>query len=106
MDIPRGSPVRWRRWRGVLCGARVLPPRPTDMMLAIDDLSVSYGGLAAFRGVSLTGEGGQFVAIVGPHRGRKTTPFKAISGTGAPRARKIAFQSRGPLPIAPAPPPH
>jgi branched-chain amino acid transport system ATP-binding protein len=50
-------------------------------MLEIHDLSVSYRGLAALRGVSLTVEEGQFVAIVGPNGAGKTTLFKAISGT-------------------------
>ncbi len=36
------------------------------MMLEIDNLSVSYGGLAALRCVSLSVAEGQFVAIVGP----------------------------------------
>ncbi len=72
------------------------------MMLAIDDLSVSYGGLAALRGVSLTVEEGQFVAIVGPNGAGKTTLFKAISGTVAPGAGKIAFEGRDLLAIPPA----
>jgi branched-chain amino acid transport system ATP-binding protein len=50
------------------------------MMLAIEGLSVSYGGLAALRGVSVSVEEGQFVAIVGPNGAGKTTLFKAISG--------------------------
>ncbi len=72
------------------------------MMLAIDDLSVSYGGLAALRGVSLTVAEGQFVAIVGPNGAGKTTLFKAISGTVAPGAGKIAFEGRDLLAIPPA----
>ncbi len=57
-------------------------------MLAIEGLSVSYGGLAALRGVSLTVEEGQFVAIVGPNGAGKTTLFKAISGTVTARGRR------------------
>ncbi len=72
------------------------------MMLAIDDLSVSYGGLAALRGVSLTVEEGQFVAIVGPNGAGKTTLFKAISGTAEPAGGKITFEGRDLLAIAPA----
>ncbi|HYU11901.1 MAG TPA: ABC transporter ATP-binding protein [Stellaceae bacterium] len=71
-------------------------------MLAIDDLSVSYGGLAALRGVSLTVEEGQFVAIVGPNGAGKTTLFKAISGTAEPAGGKITFEGRDLLAIAPA----
>lgn len=57
-------------------------------MLEIHDLSVSYGGLAALRGVSLTVEEAQFVAIVGPNGAGKTTLFKAISGTVQPASAR------------------
>jgi branched-chain amino acid transport system ATP-binding protein len=70
-------------------------------MLEIQDLSVSYGGLAALRGVSLTVEEGQFVAIVGPNGAGKTTLFKAISGTVAPASGSIAFEGRDLLAIPP-----
>src|SRR5437870_11726101 len=71
-------------------------------MLTIDDLSVSYGGLAALRGVSLTVDEGQFVAIVGPNGAGKTTLFKTISGTVAPAAGKIAFEGRDLLAVPPS----
>ena len=70
-------------------------------MLEIHDLSVSYGGLAALRGVSLTVQEGQFVAIVGPNGAGKTTLFKAISGTVEPASGKIAFEGRDLLAIPP-----
>jgi branched-chain amino acid transport system ATP-binding protein len=71
------------------------------MMLTIDDLSVSYGGLAALRGVSLTVDEGQFVAIVGPNGAGKTTLFKTISGTVMPAAGKITFEGRDLLAVPP-----
>src|SRR5437588_8323413 len=71
------------------------------MMLEISDLSVSYGGLAALRGVSLTVEEGQFVAIVGPNGAGKTTLFKAISGTVPPASGTILFEGRDLLAIPP-----
>ena len=70
-------------------------------MLEIHDLSVSYGGLAALRDVSLTVKEGQFVAIVGPNGAGKTTLFKAISGTVQPASGKIAFEGRDLLAISP-----
>src|SRR5436190_21733303 len=71
-------------------------------MLEIDGLSVSYGGLAALRGVSLTVAEGQFVAIVGPNGAGKTTLFKAISGTVPPAAGRISFEG-GDLLASPPP---
>jgi branched-chain amino acid transport system ATP-binding protein len=70
-------------------------------MLAIEGLSVSYGGLAAVRGVSLTVGEGQFVAIVGPNGAGKTTLFKAVSGTVKPVAGRIAFEGRDLLAVPP-----
>jgi branched-chain amino acid transport system ATP-binding protein len=71
------------------------------MMLAIDDLSVSYGGLAALRGVSLTVAEGQFIAIVGPNGAGKTTLFKAVSGTVRPDAGRITYEGRDLLAVPP-----
>jgi branched-chain amino acid transport system ATP-binding protein len=71
------------------------------MMLEISDLSVSYGGLAALRGVSLAVAEGQFVAIVGPNGAGKTTLFKAISGTVPPAAGSIAFEGGDLLAVPP-----
>src|SRR6266567_4649865 len=73
-----------------------------SMMLSIDDLSVSYGGLAALRGVSLTVDEGQFVAIVGPNGAGKTTLFKSVSGTVTPSAGRIEFEGRDLLAVPPA----
>ncbi len=72
------------------------------MMLSIDNLSVSYGGLAALRGVSLTVDAGQFVAIVGPNGAGKTTLFKAISGTVRPAGGRVRFEDHDLLAVAPS----
>jgi branched-chain amino acid transport system ATP-binding protein len=71
-------------------------------MLEVEDLSVSYGGLAALRGVSITIAEGQFVAIVGPNGAGKTTLFKAISGTVRPAGGAIRFEGRDLLAVPPA----
>src|SRR5258707_6630910 len=71
------------------------------MMLEIKDLSVSYGGLAALRGVSLSIAEGQFAAIVGPNGAGKTTLFKAISGTVPAGSGSITFEGRDLLAVPP-----
>jgi branched-chain amino acid transport system ATP-binding protein len=83
-----------------------LVARGARMMLAIDDLSVSYGGLAALRGVSINVAEGQFVAIVGPNGAGKTTLFKAVSGTVTPVAGRIEFEGRDLLAVPPPERPH
>jgi len=72
------------------------------MMLAVERLSVSYGGLAALTSVSIAVEEGQFVAIVGPNGAGKTTLFKAISGTVAPGSGRISFDGCDLLAVPPA----
>src|SRR3954453_12824066 len=71
------------------------------MMLEITDLSVSYGGLVALRGVSLAIAEGQFIAIVGPNGAGKTTLFKAISGVVPAGAGSITFEGRDLLAVPP-----
>jgi len=64
------------------------------MLLAIEGLSVNYGGLAALRGVSVAVEEGQFVAIVGPNGAGKTTLFKAISGVVQAASGAITYDGQ------------
>ncbi len=63
-------------------------------MLSIENLDVSYGGLAALRDVTLKVEAGQFVAVVGPNGAGKTSLFKAISGTVSAARGAIRFDGR------------
>src|ERR1700704_2652892 len=70
-------------------------------VLAIDALTVAYGGLHALSAVSLEVREGQFVAIVGPNGAGKTTLFKAISGTVAPVSGSILFEGRDLLAVPP-----
>ena len=71
-------------------------------MLAVEDLTVRYGGLTALAGVSLAVDAGAFVSIVGPNGAGKTTLFKAISGTVAPSGGRIRFEDRDLLAVPPA----
>jgi len=71
-------------------------------VLAVEDLTVRYGGLTALAGVSLAVDAGAFVSIVGPNGAGKTTLFKAISGTVAPSGGRIRFEDRDLLAVPPA----
>src|SRR5580704_2159762 len=77
-------------------------PNGRRLMLEVDTLSVSYGGLRALVEVSLDVRAGQFVAIVGPNGAGKTTLFKAISGAVAPIGGAIRYEERDLLALAPS----
>jgi len=63
-------------------------------MLAVEGLSVAYGGLSALREVSLEVRQGEFVAVVGPNGAGKTTLFRAVSGTVPARGGRILFEGQ------------
>jgi branched-chain amino acid transport system ATP-binding protein len=71
-------------------------------VLAVEGLTVAYGGLTALAEVSLSVRAGQFVSIVGPNGAGKTTLFKAISGTVRPRGGRIMFEDHDLLAVAPS----
>ena len=49
-------------------------------LLSIEDVDVSYGRIAAVRGVSLSLEAGQIVTVIGPNGAGKTTLLGAAMG--------------------------
>jgi branched-chain amino acid transport system ATP-binding protein len=69
-------------------------------LLELVSVEAYYGAAAALRGVSLTVDEGQSVAILGANGAGKTTTLRAISGTVRTRG-EIAFAGR---PIARRPP--
>ena len=49
-------------------------------MLSLDDVMVSYNGIRAVRGVSLTIERGSIVALIGPNGAGKSSLMNTLSG--------------------------
>jgi len=58
-------------------------------LLRLDDVEVAYGDMVAVRGVSLTVNAGELVAIIGSNGAGKTTTLRAISGLLTPRRGRI-----------------
>jgi branched-chain amino acid transport system ATP-binding protein len=54
-------------------------------VLRVEDLYVSYGGIAALQGVSIAVERGEFVVIIGPNGAGKSTLLRTIAGLNSPK---------------------
>ena len=54
--------------------------------LAVRDVAVSFGGIHALRGVSMTAPAGKITAVIGPNGAGKTSLFNTISGFYKPDA--------------------
>jgi branched-chain amino acid transport system ATP-binding protein len=63
-------------------------------ILALDDLYLTFGGVAALAGVTLEVPAHDFFAIIGPNGAGKTSIFNCISGVYAPTRGRIRFDGR------------
>ncbi|MCO5999691.1 ABC transporter ATP-binding protein [Actinoallomurus rhizosphaericola] len=61
-------------------------------MLEVSDLEVSYGGVQALRGLSLTVGEGEIVALLGNNGAGKTTTLSAVSGLVRAGAGRITYE--------------
>ena len=66
----------------------------TGAVLAVDGLSVSFGGIQALQRVTFQVEPGGIVGIMGPNGAGKTTLFNLITGVYRPSAGVIRFGDR------------
>ena len=64
------------------------------MLLEIEDMHVSYGRIAALKGLSFTVDDGEIVTLIGANGAGKTTTLKAISGVRPLSAGTITFDGR------------
>lgn len=62
--------------------------------LAVDDLSLSFGGLKALTGVTFEVLAGSITALIGPNGAGKTSLFNCISGFYRPNAGSIRVEGR------------
>jgi branched-chain amino acid transport system ATP-binding protein len=60
-------------------------------LLATRDLSISFGGVRALRGVSMDIPKGAIVAVIGPNGAGKTTLFNCITGVYRPDTGTVTF---------------
>ncbi len=63
-------------------------------LLEVRDLTRSYYGVHALRGVDLSVEAGRITGLIGPNGAGKTTLFNCISGFVPPDAGSVVFDGR------------
>jgi branched-chain amino acid transport system ATP-binding protein len=69
-------------------------------MLEINHLVVSYGGIQALKGVSLTVESGKIVALIGANGAGKSTTLKSIVGLVKPVSGTITYGGKDLLKVS------
>lgn len=70
-------------------------------MLVLDDVHASYGPINALRGVSLTVDEKELVALIGSNGAGKTTTLAAIAGVLSPSKGTIVFNNEAIAGLAP-----
>ena len=63
-------------------------------LLAVHDLEVSYGAIAALHGISLDVAKGEIVTLIGANGAGKTTTLRTISGLLKPRRGTVTYAGR------------
>lgn len=60
-------------------------------LLAINNLSVAYGGIKAVKGISLTVEDGELVTLIGANGAGKTTTLNTLGGLLTPASGSMQY---------------
>lgn len=82
-DVPRHLP-------STLSSAPARRGRAAEAsILAVEDLTLAFGGTTAFESIDLTVEAGEIHAVIGPNGAGKSSLINAISGLYAPRSGTV-----------------
>jgi branched-chain amino acid transport system ATP-binding protein len=65
-----------------------------ELLLSVDDVSLSFGGVKAVTGVSFDIRKGEIRAIIGPNGAGKTSMLNIINGFYHPQRGKITFKGK------------
>src|SRR5512144_43875 len=72
-----------------------------NILLEVENLKVSYGGIQALKGISLNIAAGELVALIGSNGAGKTTTLKALAGLLHSTAGRVEYNGE-PLQRVPA----
>jgi len=68
------------------------PSREKREVLKVEDISLSFGGVDALKGVSFVVNPGEILAIIGPNGAGKTCILNSINGFYRPQKGRIFFE--------------
>jgi len=71
------------------------------VVLEVEDVHVSYGGVKALAGAALSVKAGEIVGIIGPNGAGKTTLFDAVSGFVPLTHGRVAISGKDATDLAP-----
>lgn len=69
-------------------------PRKPETLLAVENVSLTFGGVKAIRGVSFDIARGEIRAIIGPNGAGKTSMLNVINGFYHPQEGTITYKGR------------
>jgi branched-chain amino acid transport system ATP-binding protein len=64
------------------------------LLLSVEELKKSYGGVHALRGVSFALKAGEILALIGPNGAGKSTCFDMLNGQTVPDSGRISLLGR------------
>ena len=67
-------------------------PAPGEVMLAVEGVSLSFGGVKAIRNVSFDIKRGEIRAIIGPNGAGKSSMLNVINGVYRPQQGEIIYR--------------
>ena len=70
-------------------------------LLQVEDLSKSYGGVHAVRGVSFSLDRGELLAMIGPNGAGKSTCFNMLNGQVTPNTGRICIDGEDTTRLSP-----
>ncbi|MDA2957317.1 MAG: ABC transporter ATP-binding protein [Actinomycetota bacterium] len=68
-----------------------VPEQPASRLLAVDGVTVRFGGIVALDGLSFTIDRGQICGLIGPNGAGKTTMFNVVSRIYQPTEGSIVY---------------